>query len=173
MKRTPYISRPSIPEPRAHLLRETVAFVRAAVQCPGVVRIALIGSLTTDKPLPKDADLLVTVEDGFGLLALATIGRRLKGRAGNINCGADIFLCDRTGRYLGRTCSYRECHPRASCQGQSCVDGSHLNDDLDNLTLATDLILNPPLVLWPVVERRGEVPKDVEELLVRELEAQG
>jgi hypothetical protein len=28
---------------------------------PGVLRIALLGSLATDKPLPKDADVLVTI----------------------------------------------------------------------------------------------------------------
>jgi hypothetical protein len=167
MKRKIYPHRPSIPEPRAHLLRETLAFVRAAKKCPGVVRIALVGSLTTDKALPKDADLLVTVAEDYDLPALATLGRRLKGGAGHINCGADIFLCNPEGRYLGRTCGYRECHPRAACHGQGCFDGTHLNNDLENLTLSSELILNPPLVLWPRVVRGREMPKDVEELLVR------
>jgi hypothetical protein len=63
-------------------------------------RIALIGSLSTSKPLPKDADVLVTIEDGLDLGRLAA-GRRLKGAAQQINLGADIFLADKEGRYLG------------------------------------------------------------------------
>jgi hypothetical protein len=34
------------------------------------------------------------------------------GRAQTINLGADVFLADTTGRYLGRICHYRECNPR-------------------------------------------------------------
>jgi predicted nucleotidyltransferase len=31
----------------------------AAIQLPGIVRIALVGSLATEKPEPKDVDLLI------------------------------------------------------------------------------------------------------------------
>jgi hypothetical protein len=37
-------------------------FVRSARSTPGVLRIALLGSLATDKPMPKDADVLVTID---------------------------------------------------------------------------------------------------------------
>lgn len=40
------------PPARVRLVAEVLAFVRAACQLPGVVRIALIGSLATDKPDP-------------------------------------------------------------------------------------------------------------------------
>ena len=48
-------------------------FVLDARICQGLLRMALIGSLTTAKPLPKDADVLVTIEDGLdlGLLSRA------------------------------------------------------------------------------------------------------
>jgi hypothetical protein len=46
------------------------------------------------------------------LTELARAGRRLMGRAQTINLGADVFLADTTGRYLGRICHYRECNPR-------------------------------------------------------------
>ena len=49
------------PGMRDRLLVGVRAFVHAARQLPGITRIALIGSLTTTKPDPKDADLLVTV----------------------------------------------------------------------------------------------------------------
>ena len=51
--------RPSVVDPRGHLLSAVLAFVRAT---PGVRRIALIGSLTTNKPMPKDADVLVIID---------------------------------------------------------------------------------------------------------------
>ena len=172
-RRQPYIPQPSIPEPRAFLLAEVLAFVRAASTCAGVRRIALVGSLTTDKPIPKDADVLVTLDEGLDLAQLAPIARRLKGRCGSINSGADIFLCETTGRYIGRVCGYRECHPRAACEAVHCGfrdQRNHLNDDLHLVTLSQDLIQHPPLVLWPVVERRGVVPADVEAILAGVLE---
>ena len=45
------------------------------------------------------------------LTELARISRQLVGSAQTINLGADIFLADATGRYLGRVCRYRECRP--------------------------------------------------------------
>ncbi len=173
MSRQSFEPRPSIPEPRAVLLAEVLAFVRTASTCPGVLRIALIGSLATDKPVPKDADVLVTLEDDIELGPLARAARRLKGKAGSINLGADIFLCDRRGRYIGRICGYRECHPRVACQALNCGRRDHLSDDLDILTLSSDLTLAPPLVLWPRLERRAVVPDDVERLLLAPLTKDG
>ena len=51
---------PSVAEPRRQL--GAYSFVRAACLCPGLRRIALLGSLATAKAIPKDVDLLVTVE---------------------------------------------------------------------------------------------------------------
>jgi hypothetical protein len=47
---------------------------------------------------PKDADVLVTIDDTMDLDELARAGRRLKGSAQTINLGADIFLADASGR---------------------------------------------------------------------------
>ena len=66
---------------RPHLLAGALRFVQATRQIDGVLRIALIGSLTTTKPSPKDADLLVTVRDDADLAPLAAAGRKLKGHA--------------------------------------------------------------------------------------------
>jgi hypothetical protein len=60
---------------------------------------------------PKDADLLVTVEDEADLAPLARLGRRLQGRAQSMNKGADVFLADAHHHYLGRTCTWKECAP--------------------------------------------------------------
>ncbi len=174
MRRKPYEPQyqGSIPEPRAPLLQAVLLFVRGARTCPGVLRIALVGSLATPKPLPKDADVLVTIEDGLDLAPLAAKGRRLKGTAQQMNLGADIFLADARGQYLGRICGYRECHQRALCRARHCGwrdQIKHLNDDLDIVTLPRETIASPPVELWPQICRRVPVPADVEELLLSEL----
>lgn len=160
----------SIDAPRLHLLGAVLDFVHATRVCPGVLRIALVGSLTTEKPNPKDADVLVNVDEPMDLAPLARAGRRLKGRCQNINLGADIFLADQAERYIGRICHYRVCHPRVACRAQGCGRRQHLNDDLHVVSLDTGLIAGPPLVLWPHVVRRGPMPSDVEELLLAGLE---
>jgi hypothetical protein len=146
-------------------------FVREACRCPGVLRVALVGSLTTDKPVPKDADMLVLISDGTDLTPLARAGRRLKGRAQSINLGADIFLAGDGGRYIGRICRFRECHLRVACRAQHCGRRNHLNDDLHIVTLSSDLIAAPAVELWPQIIRHRDLPRDVEELLLARLGA--
>jgi hypothetical protein len=161
---------PSVAEPRRPLLLGVFSFVLATRLCPGVRRIALLGSLTTAKAIPKDVDLLVTVERAMDLTQLARAGRRLKGLAQTINLGADIFLADTAGQYLGRICHYRECHPRIACRAQHCGLRTHLNDDLHVVTLSKDVLASPPIELWPKVIRRLTVPDDLEEVLLTKLE---
>jgi hypothetical protein len=154
---------------RDDLLDAVGQFVMAASQIPGVRRIALVGSLVTEKEHPKDADLLVTIGDGIDVNALAAAGRKLKGRMQGRNSGADIFLSSETGNYLGRTCSYRECHPRMACRGRQCSHGTRICDDFDVLSLDSALLSEPPLELWPAVVRRVRIPQDVERVLVGRL----
>src|SRR6266545_4367470 len=78
-----------LPPIRAHLLAGVLAFTQAACRLPGVARIALIGSLTTGKPEPKDADMLVTVIDDVDLTLLAAQGRKLLGHCQSRGRGAD------------------------------------------------------------------------------------
>jgi hypothetical protein len=161
---------PSVAEPRRPLLLAVYSFVRAARAYPGVRRISLLGSLVTAKAIPKDVDLLVTIDRTMDLTDLARAGRRLMGSAQTLNLGADIFLADTTGRYLGRICHYRECHPRSACLAQHCAHREHLNDDLHIVTLTKDLLASPPVDLWPNVVRRLTLPIDVEEILLAEVE---
>jgi hypothetical protein len=139
-------------------------FVRAYGASP------FLGSLATAKATPKDIDLLVTVEEAVDLTQLAGAGRRLKGLAQTINLGADIFLADTAGRYLGRICHHRECHPRVACCAQHCGRRIHLNDDLHLVTLSGDVIASPPIELWPKVIRSLGVPEDLEQFLLTKLE---
>jgi len=157
---------------RDHLLTEVRQFVERARVCLGVRRIALVGSLMTDKSGPKDADVLVTVDNDADLTPLATAGRTLKGHAQSRNKGADIFLSDPAGNYIGRICHWRECRPgiRASCDARHCGRRAFLHDDLDAVMLDTALIKTPPLELWPKIVRRVELPRDVETRLVQSIE---
>jgi len=156
---------------RSFLLSEVLQFVERARVCPGVRRIALIGSLTTDRNDPKDADVLVMVEDDADLTALAAAGRRLKGRAQSRNKGADIFLADPSGVYIGRICHWRDCGPgvRSSCHARHCGRRKFLHDDLVTLALDAALVKEPPLDLWPAVVRRALLPADVEAELIQPL----
>jgi Family of unknown function (DUF6932) len=160
-------------ERRATLLSGTRRFVQAARSCAGVHRIALIGSLTTPKARPKDADLVVTIEHPMDLAPLARIGRRLQGGLQGSNLGADIFLAQMDGAYIGRICRYRECRPRVTCRAEHCGRHPHLNDDLHVVALHTDLIAAPPLELWPRVVRHCCVPADVELHLIDKLDGVG
>ena len=116
---------------------------------------------------------MVTIDADMELTKLAQIGRRLQGTAQTINLGADIFLADKHGQYIGRICHYRECHPRAACRAQHCGFRPHLNDDLHVVTLLKELIAAPPADLWPKVIRRQAMPSDVEALLLSSLESNG
>jgi hypothetical protein len=129
-----------------------------------------LGSLATAKAIPKDVDLLVTIDWTMDLTQLARAGRRLQGLAQTINLGADIFLADSAGPYLGRICHYRECHPRVACHAPHCGLRAHLNDDLHLVKLSKDLLTSPPIELWPKVIRRLTVPEDLEEILLAKLE---
>lgn len=153
---------------REQMLAGVLRFVRAVEHVSGVRRIALIGSIVTAKPSPKDVDLLVTVTDDADLAPLAACARRLQGGLQGVNHWADVFLADERGRYLGRTCTWRDCQPgiRASCDALHCGRRPHLHDDLGDVRLSRGIITDPPVQLWPAVLRRSSVPRDVEDLLV-------
>lgn len=97
---------------REHLLEAAATFVDRAKTIQGVQRIALIGSITTPRREPNDVDLLLTIREDADVAAIAAAGRKLKGHAGNIGRGADVFLAHPDGTYLGRTCPWRECRSR-------------------------------------------------------------
>ena len=157
------------PSIRDKLLDAAFWFVQAAAGLPGVQRIALIGSIVTYRPSPKDVDLLVHITNDADLAALAALARRLKGRLQSQNRGADVFLADERGQYLGRTCSWKVCRPgvRASCDALHCGRRPYLHDDLATVRLDDALVAAPPLTLWPDVVRRVKLPVDVERFLTR------
>ena len=152
---------------RPQLLDGLRRFVRSVRDIPGVKSIAVLGWIVTTKPNPKDIDVLVVVADDADLTPLATASRRLQGHAQSFNRGADVFLANERGTYIGRTCHWRDCRPsvRQSCDALHCGRRPYLHDDLDAIRLNSSLVVSPPVTLWPHVERRGQLPPDVEEIV--------
>jgi hypothetical protein len=163
-----------LPPIRAHLLAGVLAFTQVASRIPGVTRIALIGSLATDKPDSKDADVLVTVADDADLTLLAAHARKLQGHSQSRGRGGEVFLANPRGTYLGRICPWKDCRPgiRISCDARHCGRRPYLHDDLDAIKLSKTLIISPPIELWPQVVARVPVPTDVEALLLAPLRAE-
>jgi hypothetical protein len=161
------------PPPRTYLLEGVLKFTRRVAQLRGVTRIALLGLLTRDEPDPKDADLLVTVADDMDLAALAKAGRSLAGHAQQAGRGADVFLANPRGEYIGRTCHWRECAPgiRVRCEALHCGRRHFLYDDLDAVRLERALVAEPPVELWPTIHARVPVPADVEVTVLAPLRA--
>lgn len=151
--------------PRQFLLDGLQRFIVFARKLDGVRRISVLGSILTAKPAPKDIDVLVVVDDQIDLAPLANCSRQLKGLVQSINRGADVFLADEQGNYIGRICRWRNCGPgiRMACKALNCGRRSYLYDDLAVITLNAELVHHPPLTLWPTIEIRCQLPKDVED----------
>ena len=151
---------------REQLLSHLPWFVSAVTRIPGIRRIALLGSITTNKQNPKDIDFLIEVEDEADLGPLARLGRKLKGRAQQMNRGADIFLTNPQGHYIGRTCSWKECRPgkRVSCDALNCGQRHFLHDDLSTIMLSDETVQSA-FEVWPTLERRSGLPEDLERAL--------
>ena len=151
---------------REQLLSHLPWFVSAVTKLSGIRRVSLLGSITTNKPNPKDIDLLVEVEDETDLQPLARLGRKLQGRAQQMGRGADIFLTNPQGHYIGRTCHWKDCGPgiRMSCDALNCGRRHYLHDDLATVTLSDETVQSA-LELWPTLERRSGLPDDLERVL--------
>jgi len=160
-----------LPELRKIMFAEVRRFVRFARDVPGVSRIALIGSLTTSKEFPKDIDLLVTVADDCDLSPVARLGRQLSGHMLTYQAGADVFLADPAGNYLGRTCPWKRCGPgnRLNCDALHCGARQFLHDDLSAVRLKKKLVAHPPVILWPRPAAAADVPADVCAELIEKL----
>ena len=142
-------------------------FVASARQIAGVRRISVLGSIVTSKSNPKDIDVLVVVADDADVASLAKCSRQLQGHAQGFNRSADVFLADERGTYIGRTCRWKDCRPgvRRACDALHCGRRPFLHDDLDAIRLNTNVVLSPPVTVWPTVERRIELPPDLEEVV--------
>lgn len=156
---------------RETLISAALEFAANACRVRGVVRIALVGSITTKKPHPKDVDVLVTITDSADIEALAKRGRQLKGKMQAVESGADIFLADIDGNYIGRTCRWKDCRPglRQACEADSCGRVQYLYDDLRNVSLPRKVTEHPPVVLYPELAISKDLPDDLLRAIARSL----
>jgi len=172
-----HFSRIELERVRREMIAATLSFVLGLIAptrgtpMQGIIRISLIGSLATDKPDPKDIDLLLTVTDDMELAPLASRARKLKTTARNLQRDADIFLANPGGDYLGRTCSRRDCRPgvRLRCHALHCGARPFLHDDLQIVKLSRLVTSSPPVDLWPKVVLRKEIPNDLRQGLIEPL----
>jgi len=154
---------------REALLDAAFGFIESAIECPGVLGVALIGSIISSKKSPKDIDLVLYIASGADLTLLAGLARRLKGRLQGLNLGADAFLASADRKYLGRLCSWKDCRPgvRAACDALHCGRRPYLHDDLGAVTLAAALVANPPVEVWPRSILRRRIATDLERMVAR------
>ncbi len=150
---------------RATLISAGVEFIERIRTIRGVSRIALVVSILTEKTNPKDIDFVLTVSSDADYRLIATIGSKLKGGVQARNLGADIFLATPEHNYIGRTCSHRQCHYRAGCDGFDCRPNSWIKTDLHIISLDHALIAKPPLTIWPTLESNVALPNDIEEMV--------
>jgi hypothetical protein len=157
---------------RGELISFVLKFVQSVRGSAGIREVALIGSLCTPKQYPKDADLLVMIEDAASLAELAKCARRLQGQAMSIGHGSDVFLVNPAGEYLGRVCPWKECRPglRMSCDALHCGRRAFLHDDLHTIRLARTVTAAHALRLWPHLQARGDIPADIMDQLVMPLQ---
>ena len=160
---------PSDKEVRLFLIAEAFRFIERIAGIPGVRRIAMVGSLLSSKANPKDVDLLITVNDEADLPVLAKSARRLMGLAQSKNKGADVFLANSAGQYIGRICHWSRCGPqyRTTCDARNCGVREYLHDDLDDITLDPLVVKEPPLEVWPSLVYRQSVARDLLPFLER------
>jgi len=156
-------------EMREFLISSAFQFIERVISMPGIRRIAIIGSLTSTKPDPKDIDMLLTIEDDVDLTELASASRKLMGAAQTGNKGADIFLANPAGEYIGRICQWRSCAPgiRIKCDADHCGKRHFLHDDFGDIKLKPSLVMEPPVEVWPKVVCREKIASDLLEHISR------
>ncbi|MGE5805431.1 MAG: hypothetical protein ACM34M_06525 [Ignavibacteria bacterium] len=156
---------------RENLIQLVLDFVIACRKIESIQRIAIIGSLLSEKKKPKDVDLLLNIPDDLELTKLAKISRTLQGKSGSIGGGADIFLANSNNEYIGRACIWKDCRfgARIRCDAINCGKRKYLHDDLNAITLKRELIDNPSLILFPSIIRNVPIPIDVEEGLLKNI----
>ena len=167
---------PTLPNPRPELLRAVFDFVQRARRLDGIRRVALLGSLATDKRQPKDVDLVIVVDDTVPLGPLARSKRQLQGKTMQTgdSRGADVFLSNPAGEYIGRICQWKICRPgiRQACEAQHCGRREFLYDDLHNVRVDRESIAHPSIELWPNPgpgDAEVPIPQDVAEILLEPL----
>ncbi len=156
---------------RDNLIQLVYEFYISCLKINEVKRIALVGSILTQKEKPRDVDLLLTIPDDLDLTRLAKISRVLQGKSGQLGGGADVFVANLRNEYLGRICIWKVCKfgVRMRCDADNCGRREYLHDDLSVIKLPKELIDSPSLILFPKIVCNVIIPLDVEEGLINKI----
>jgi len=149
---------------RGALLLAAQWFFNRAIKLESITRIALIGSICTDKQHPKDIDILLTIKPDADISSISKLKRQMSGRSQRGLLGADIFLMEE-GSYIGRPCRFREPHPRVGCaqDGLRCdFDRPFLCDTSNSFELKNEVITSPPIILYPRLLAARKIPADIQ-----------
>jgi hypothetical protein len=139
------------------------------VDADATLQAALLGSIVTTKANPEDIDVLMVVSDGGKSGTAGAVCVETAGYTQGVNRGADVFLADKRSRSIGRICHWKDCRPgvRQACDALHCGRRPFLHDDLTAIRLNSAVVQALPVTVWPIVERRVELPPDVEEMVLR------
>lgn len=151
---------------RTIFIQHALEFAEQLSRKQGVLRVAIVREITQPVKEPEILCLLVTISEEAPIRPIADIGRKLAGRMLSMPraAGSDLFLANEQHEYLGRTCLYRECHPRVRCEGNQC-NGSYICNDFHVFTLEKEVIQSPPVEVFPRVVIRDRIPNDLRRAL--------
>ena len=174
MKRSRYYGpSPTVAEPRRPLRSRCPLLRERNSRLPWRSPCRPLGFADYDQGNSKSVDVLVTIDGALASVSLGRRGRRLQGFAQAKTLGADISWPMIADAILVASAIIHSAFRARHVDAQNCGRREHLNDDLQLVTPADQLIAAPPITLWPNVVRRGTVPADVEKLLLTELERVG
>lgn len=151
---------------REAFIKNALEFAEQLSRKEGVRRVAIVREITQPVKKPHILCLLVTIGEEAPVKPIADVGRKLTGRMLSMpeSVGSDVFLANEQHEYLGRTCNYRECHPRAACRGGQCY-GTYICNDFHIFTLEKEVIESPPVEVFPRVVIRDRIPDDLRQAL--------
>jgi predicted nucleotidyltransferase len=156
---------------RSVLLGAAKWLVDAVVNCHEIKKVALCGSICTNKEHPKDLDVLIYLKSDADIKPVAALKRKLQGQISRGRLGADVFLIE-DDKYIGRACYYKEPWCRVVCSnaGLRCdLKRLHLCDTSRTVTLKQELVDNPPVTIFPEFSTIVQLPQDLKEIFSTDL----
>jgi len=120
-------------------------FAEKAQKLPGVLEVAIVGSVAGNDPYQNDLDMAVIVRK---LDEITTIAKHARQMSGHYR-GWDIFLFDEGLKPLGRVCHCRECPGQSTdCLAPGCGQPPHPRVYPDFEYCERVFLKSPIDVLW-------------------------
>jgi len=111
-----------------------------------VIEIALFGSLTAEKKIAKDIDLMVFVENTHCIDKLAGCHRQVLGR---YHSSPDVFVFTKDRYFLGNICHRKECPSQSvECRVEGCGKIKYIAQRPGFVFQEHKVFKNKPRILW-------------------------